>query len=74
VGQHRTRDDIADRVHAFHAGGEMGIDLHPAAIVERDASFLQTETFSVGHAPDADQHHVCFQRFRFATRGRFDLR
>src|SRR5882672_985556 len=43
VRQHRTGNDIADCVNALHAGRKMRIDLHPAPIVERDASFLQPE-------------------------------
>src|SRR5581483_11917471 len=60
VCEHRTGDDVADGVDAFHAGGEVWIDLHAAAIVERDASFLAPETIGVGHAADTDQHDVGF--------------
>src|ERR1700735_4899010 len=52
----------------------MPIDLHPAAIVERNAGFLQTETFSVGDAADRDQHDIGFDLFRSAARRRLDLR
>ncbi len=52
----------------------MGVDLHPAAIVERDTGFLQAEALSVGNAADRDQHHVGLQLFRSSPRGRLDLR
>ncbi len=74
VGEHRTGDHVADGVDALHAGGEMRIDLHAAAIVERDAGFLEAEALGVGHAADADHDHVGFQRFGSSTRGRLDLR
>ncbi len=73
VRQHRPRDDVADRIDALHAGREMRVDLDAAAIVERDAGFLQAEAIGVGHAADADQHHIGFQRLRRAARGRLDL-
>src|SRR6266478_4830571 len=73
MGQHRTRHDVTDGIYALHAGGEMRVDLHAAAIVEHDTGFLQAETLGVGNAADRDQHHVGLQLFRLATRGRFDL-
>ena len=73
VRQHGTGDDVADRVNALHAGRKMRIDLDPAAIVERDPGFLQPEALGVGHASDADQHHVGLHCFRAAARGRLDL-
>src|SRR6202012_1840325 len=44
------------------------IDLHAAAIIERNAGFFQSETVGVGHATDAHQHDVCLQRLRLPTR------
>ncbi len=52
----------------------MRVDLYAAAIVERDAGFLQAEALGVGNAADRHQHHVGFQRFRLAAGGRLDLR
>src|ERR1700730_10776981 len=51
----------------------MLVDLDAAAIVERDAGFLEAEALGVGHTADRDQHHVGFQRFRRAARSRLDL-
>ena len=51
----------------------MRVDLHAAAIVERDAGFLQAEALGVGHAADADQHDVGLQRLRRTAGRRLDL-
>ena len=48
------------------------VDLDPAAIVERDAGFLEAEALGVGDAPDTDQHHVGLQLFRGPARRRLD--
>ena len=74
VREHRPGNDIADRKDALHAGGEMRIDLHAAAIVERYAGFLQAEALGVGHAANTDQHDVGFQLFRGTARGRLNRR
>jgi hypothetical protein len=36
----------------------MGVDLHPAALVEDDAGILQPEALGVGLAARGDQHDV----------------
>src|SRR5580698_10179881 len=73
VCQHWTGNDIADRIDALQARGEMRIDLHAAAIVERDTSFLQTEALGVRDATDADQHDVRLDLFHSSTRRRLNL-
>jgi hypothetical protein len=72
VRQHRAAHDVADGVDALHIGRKMVVDLDPTAIVDRDACFLQAETFGVGDAADADQHDVRFQRLCRAASRRFD--
>src|SRR6185369_11877388 len=74
VREHRARHHVTDRVDALHAGGKMRVDLHAPAIVERDAGLLAAEAFGVGHAADANQHYIRFERFRGSTRRRFDRR
>src|SRR6201991_1837339 len=73
VREHGARDHIADRIDALHAGREMRINLHAAAIVERNAGLLQPEAFGIGHAPDADQHDIGFDRFGRTARRGLDL-
>src|SRR5438105_2704320 len=72
VREHRPCHHIADRIDALHAGREMRVDLHAAAIVERDAGLLEAEPFGVGHATDTDQHHVGFERLSRSAGCRFD--
>src|ERR1700733_9937914 len=60
VRQHRAGHDIADRIDALQAGGEMRIDLDAAPIVERNARFLQAKTFGERYAADANQNDVSF--------------
>ena len=50
----------------------MRIDLDPAAIVERDAGFLQAEALGVGHGGRCDQNHIGFERLGRSARGRLD--
>ena len=73
VRQHRPADHIADGVDALHIGLEMIVDHDAAALVERDARFLQPETFGVGHAADRDQHHIGVERLGLAALRRLDL-
>src|SRR5215216_3195083 len=73
VRENRPRHHVTDRVDALHAGREMRVDLHAAAIVERDAGFIEAEPFSVGHAADANQHDIGFERFCRSAGCRFDM-
>ncbi len=52
VREHRTSDDVADRVNAFDVGAEMLIDLDPFPVVQLDADFLRADTFGERAAPD----------------------
>ena len=73
VRQHRPGNHVADGVDARNIGREMMIGDNAAAIVERDAGFLEAETFRVRHAADRDQRNIGFDRFRCAASGRLDL-
>jgi len=73
VRQHRAGNDVADRIDALQARGEMRVDLHAAAIVERDTGLLQAKTLGVGDAADADQHDVSLDLFCSATGRRLNL-
>jgi len=42
-------------------------------VVERNAGFLQPKAFGVGHASDADQHDIGFDRLRSAAGRRLNL-
>src|SRR6516162_1517240 len=74
VRQHRSRHHVANGVDALHVGGEVRVDLYTTAIIDANAGLLQAETFGVGHAADADQHDVGFQRLLGAAGSRLDLR
>ena len=52
---------------------EMIVDDDAAALVERDAGFLQAEPFGVGHAADRDQHHIGLDRLGVAALRGLDL-
>ena len=52
----------------------MRVDLHAAALVERDACLLQAEAVGVGRAADRDQHHVGFDCLCRTACGGLDLR
>src|SRR5581483_161496 len=74
VREHRTGDDVPDRVDALQAGDKMRVDLHAAAIVERNARLLQTEPFRIRDAADRNQHDIGLKLFRGPARRRLDLR
>ncbi len=73
VGEHRARDGVADGVDARHAGREMRVGLHAAALVERDADRVQPEARDMRPAADREQHHVGADRLGRAARGGFHL-
>src|SRR6185437_2631627 len=73
VGQHGTGDHVADGIDALHVGREMRINLHAAAVIERDARLLKPEALGIGHAADADENDIGFDHFLRAARSGLDL-
>ena len=73
MGEHRTADDVADRVDSSNIGGEMRIDDDLPAL-RLDAERLQTQAFGERAPADGDKHHVGVDRLGLAAGRRLDRR
>ena len=69
VRQHRTGDDVADRVNAGDVGPKHLVHFDPATLVERDADFVRADSFGKRAATDGDEHFVGFEVQFFAAFG-----
>ena len=67
VREHGALDHVADGVDAGDIRGVMGIDEDASAIVGLHAELGEPQPLRVGHAADADEHHVAVQRFLLAA-------
>src|SRR5690606_8497166 len=70
VGQHRPRHRVADGIDARHVGGEVGVHLHAAALVNRHADLVEVQAVKARTATNRHQHHVALDFLGVAALGR----
>ena len=67
VREHRSGNDVPDRVNAVDVCFEMRVDFDAFPIVELDSDLVGTDTFREGVSTDGDEHLVGVERQLFVA-------